>query len=84
MKLEEIRKEAIESEFNDLKSLSLKITELKNKGVSFLGCIAFVQINKNISLKEAQKLTLKLDAYSDSERRKFNDMYNLMLSEFKE
>lgn len=84
MKLEKIKKEAIESEFNDLKSLSLKITELKNKGVSFLGCIAFVQINKNISLKEAQKLTLKLDAYSDSERRKFNDMYNLMLSEFKE
>lgn len=84
MNLDEIKTEAVECEFKDLKSLSTKIIELKNKGVSFLGCVAFVKINKNISLKEAQILTLQLDAYSEEEKRKIDDMTQLMLSEFKE
>jgi len=84
MNLDEIKKEAIQFECNDLQSLSLKISELKNKGVAFLGCVAFVQVNQKISLKEARELTIKLEAYNDDEKRKIEEMNDVMLSEFKE
>jgi len=84
MKLEEIKNEATKSEFKDLKSLSIKVIELKAKGVSFLGCVAFVQANKKISLKDAQELTLGLDAYNKGEKKKIDGMIKLMLSEFEE
>ncbi|MFI1770325.1 hypothetical protein [Thalassobellus citreus] len=84
MNLEEIKSEATKSEFKDLKSLSDKIIELKAQGISFLGCVAFVQANKNISLKNAQKLTLALEAYNKGEKKKNDGMIKLMFSEFKE
>ncbi len=84
MSLEEIKKEAKQCKFDDVKSLSLKITELKNKGVSFLGCVAFVQINQNISLKEAQELTLTLEAYTKDEKKRIEEGIEVMLNDFKE
>ncbi len=84
MNLDEIKIEATKSEFKDLKSLSAKIIELKKKGISFLGCVAFIQANKKIPLKDAQKLTLELDAYNKDEKKKIDDMIKLMLSEFEE
>lgn len=84
MKLEEIKNEATKSEFKDLKSLSAKIIELKAKGVSFLGCVAFVQANKKIPLKDAQELALELDSYNKGEKKKIDGMIKLMLSEFEE
>ncbi|WP_298544974.1 hypothetical protein [uncultured Aquimarina sp.] len=84
MKLEEIKKEAKRCKCGDIPSLSSKITELKNKGVSFLGCVAFVQVNQKISLKEAQELTLQLQAYSKDEKRRIEEGIDIMLSDFKE
>ncbi len=66
------------------KSSPSKITELKKKGVSFLGCVAFVQLNKKLSLKDARELTLELDAYTKNEKKAINKMNNLMQSEFEE
>ncbi|MDH7447610.1 hypothetical protein [Aquimarina sp. 2201CG14-23] len=84
MNLEEIKKEAKRCKCDDIPSLSLKITELKNKGVSFLGCVAFVQVNQKISLKEAQELTVQLEAYTKDEKRKIEEGIDVMLSDFKE
>ena len=84
MNLEDIKKEAAQYKYDDLQSLSLKISELKNKGVAFLGCVAFVQVNQGISLKEARELTVKLDAYNEDEKKQIDASYQLMLSEFKE
>lgn len=84
MTLEDIKKEAAQYKYGDVQSLSLKITELKNKGVSFLGCVAFVQVNQNISLKEARELTLKLDSYTNEEKERIDYFHKLMLSEFNE
>ncbi|WP_103070115.1 hypothetical protein [Aquimarina sediminis] len=84
MNLDEIKKEAAQCKFEDLQSLSLKITELKDKGVSFLGCVAFVQVNQEISLKEARELIVKLEAYTEEEKRRIEEMHAVMLSEFKE
>lgn len=84
MNLDEIKKEAAQCKCDDIPSLSSKITELKNKGVSFLGCVAFVQVNQQITLKEARELTVKLDAYNEEEKKRIDEAYQLMLSEFKE
>ena len=84
MNLEDIKKEAAQHKFEDLKSLSLKIIELKNRGASFLRCVAFVQVNQGISLKEARDLTITLNAYTKEEKRKIEEMNDVMLSEFKE
>ncbi|EZH73426.1 hypothetical protein ATO12_15920 [Aquimarina atlantica] len=84
MKLEDIKKEAAQYKYNDISSLSSKIREFKNKGVSFLGCVAFVQVNQEISLNEARELTVKLDAYNEDEKKRIDAAYQLMLSEFKE
>ena len=84
MNLEEIKKEAIGYKSADLKSLSNKILELKNQGIAFLGCVYFVQINQAISLKEARALTLKLDVYSNGEKKVIDDMNQQMLSEYEE
>ncbi|MEW7280383.1 hypothetical protein ABW636_17465 [Aquimarina sp. 2201CG1-2-11] len=84
MTLEEIKKEAMQCKCDDIPSLSSKITELKNNGVTFLGCVAFVQVNQQITLKEAQKLTLQLEAYTKDEKRKIEEGIDVMLSDFKE
>jgi len=84
MKLEDIKKEAALCKCDDLKSLSIKVTELKNKGVTFLGCVAFVQTNQNIPLNGAVKLTLNLDVYSKEEKHKIKASINRMLNDFEE
>ncbi|WP_299435626.1 hypothetical protein [uncultured Aquimarina sp.] len=84
MNLEEIKKEATQCKFDDIASLSIKIAELKDKGVAFLGCVAFVQVNQSISLKEAQELTLMLEAYTKGEKRRIEEGIDVMLSDFKE
>jgi hypothetical protein len=62
MNLEDMKKEAAQHKLEDLRSLSLKISELKKQGASFLRCVAFVQLNQGVSLKEARELTVTLDA----------------------
>ncbi|GAA0718324.1 hypothetical protein GCM10009430_16280 [Aquimarina litoralis] len=84
MNLEDIKKEAAAYRYKDVKSLSEKVTELKNKGVSFLGCVAFVQTNQNIPLDKARELTVSLDTYNEEEKERIEAAYQLMLSEFKE
>lgn len=84
MNLEEIKKEAALHTYEDQHSLSLKIAELKTKGVSFLGCIAFVQVNQNLSLSESKDLLLQLDAYNESEKKKVNAMLDVMRNDFEQ
>ena len=84
MTLEEIKKEAARCKCDDISSLSSKITALKNIGVTFLGCVSFVQVNQQITLKEAQKLTLQLEAYTKDEKRKIEEVIDVMLSELNE
>ena len=84
MNLEDIKKEAVQYRFKDVKSLSEKVAELKSKGVSFLGCVAFVQTNQNIPLDKARELTANLDAYNEEEKERIEAAYQLMLSEFEE
>ena len=62
MNLEDMKKEAAQHKLEDSRSLSLKISELKKQGASFLRCVAFVQLNQGVSLKEARELTVALDA----------------------
>lgn len=57
---------------------------MKNKGVSFLGCVAFVQHHKGISLKEARDLILQLEAYNQGEKEEIDYFHKLMMSEFEE
>lgn len=80
----EISKEANEHKYHDMESLSKQVMELKNKGVSFLGCVEFVQHNQKVLLLEARELLLKLKVYSQDEKTNIAKMHNLMLSEFKE
>lgn len=84
MKIEDIKKEAAAYRFKDVKSLSEKVSELKNEGVSFLGCVAFVQTNQNIPLNKARELTVSLDSYNEEEKERLEAAYQLMLSEFEE
>ncbi|MBW1294157.1 hypothetical protein [Aquimarina litoralis] len=84
MKIEDIKKEAAAYRYKDVKSLSEKVSELKNKGVSFLGCIAFVQTNQNIPLDKARELTMSLDAYNEEEKKRIDTAFQLMLSELQE
>ena len=46
--------------------------------------MAFVQVNQQITLKEAQKLTLQLEAYTKDEKRKIEEGFDVMLSELNE
>ncbi len=84
MELEEIKREALEFKACDVKELSDKVLELKNKGVSFLGCVAFVQTNQKLTLSEARTMTLDLESWTDNDKKEI-DFYNrLMISEFNE
>ncbi len=85
MTLEDIKKDAAEFQSDGPNSLSDKIVELKERGVSFLGCIAFVQTHKALATpKEARDFLLKLDAYTVDEKKKIDVMHQIMLSEFEE
>jgi len=84
MTIDELKIEAVKHKYKDVASLSAKVLELKNKGISFLGCVAFVQANQNIPLDKARELTVKLDAYSKGEKEKIEAAYRLMLSDFEE
>jgi len=84
MKIEDIKKEAAKQKYETAEQLSVKVAALKNNGLSFLGCVAFVQANQNISLQKAKELTMELDAYNEEEKERIEGFYRLMLSEFEE
>jgi intein-encoded DNA endonuclease-like protein len=84
MELNEINREALEFGTQDIQELSNKILELKNKGVSFLGCVAFVQTSQKLTLSEAREMTLKLDCWTENDRNSTDFYHKLMMSEFDE
>ena len=84
MTIAEIKKAALSSKILNKQELSDKIRELKDSGVSYLGCFAFTQHNQQISTLEAKNLTLELEAFTDEEKAEDNGYHNLMLEDFKE
>lgn len=84
MTINEIKIAAHIFKANNIQELSDKIRELKDNGLSFLGCIAFVQHNQGISLLEARKKTLELNAWTEDEKAEYIACYNLMMSEFQD
>ena len=83
MDLEKIKQKALELEKLDDFELNNKVLELKNLGVDFLGCIAFVQTNQEITLSEARTKTLELDCRTQNDKEEIDFYHKLMLSEFK-
>lgn len=84
MKLDEIRQAAVAIEFLSIAALSDKIMELKDKGVPFLGCVAFVQANQQLTLSEARTMTLSLDCWTEKEKEAIHLQHRLMMSEYEE
>jgi len=84
MNLEEIKNEARELQPLNQQELNDKVLELKNKAVPFLGCVVFVQINQNLSLGDARKQTLALNAWTKEEKDKIDYYNKLMMSELDE
>lgn len=80
MELDKLKHRAKELGILNSVELNSNVQELKNSGVSFLGCVAFVQINQNISLSDARTKTLELDCWTKKE--KIDYYHKLMLSEF--
>lgn len=84
MKLAEIKQKALELKTLNSIELNNNVLELKNAGVSFLGCVAFVQVNQNISLLEARTKTLELDCWTKKDKEEIDFYHNQMLSEFED
>lgn len=84
MTITEIKEAALTCGVLNQQELSKKIRELKDSGISYLGCFAFTQHNQQISTLEAKNLTLKLDAFTEKEKAEYNGYHNLMMDEFKE
>ncbi|MDP8051404.1 hypothetical protein QJU23_03060 [Pasteurella atlantica] len=85
MKLEEIKKKAIELGKLDKKELNKYVATLfDQKNVSFLGCIEFVRINQGMSLFNAKKLFFELDFLTDDKKRQLTSSLEIMKSEYKE
>ena len=84
MTLEEIKQEALLFQPIDEEELANKVLDLKNKGVSFLGCVAFVQLNQNITLVEAREKTLALKSWSTPEKASIEASLKLMMSEYEQ
>lgn len=84
MELQKIKQKALEFEKLDNFELNNNVLELKNLGVGFLGCIAFVQTNQNITLSEARTKTLELDCWTQKDKEEIDFYQKLMLSEFKD
>lgn len=84
MELKEIKQKALELKTLNRIELNKNVSELKNAGVSFLGCVAFVQFNQNISLFEARKETLELDCWTKKDKEEIDFYNNQMLSEFED
>lgn len=68
MTITEIKEAALTCGVLNQQELSKKIRELKDSGISYLGCFAFTQHNQQISTLEAKNLTLKLDAFTEKEK----------------
>lgn len=84
MTIAEIKETALTCRVLNQQELSKKIRELKDSGISFLGCFAFTQHNQQISTLEARNLTLELDAFTDQEKAEYNGYRHLMMEDFKE
>lgn len=82
MELEDIKQKALELKNLDNTTLNNQVSELKNAGVSFLGCVAFVQANQDISLSEARTKTLELNCWTTKENEEIDYYHKLMLGEF--
>ena len=63
--IDRIKSEAREFSAESEKHLEEKITQLSKDGMSFLGCTAFIQENKNISLAEAHDIALAMSVFKD-------------------
>lgn len=84
MNINEIKEAALTCGVLNQQELTKKIRELKDSGLSYLGCFAFTQHNQQISTLEAKNLTLELDAFTDEEKAEYNGFHNLMMDDFKE
>ncbi len=84
MELDEIKREALGFKAYNVKELSNKVLELKNKGVSFLGCVAFVQTNQKLTLSEARTMTLNLESWTDNDKKEIDIYHRLMMSDFED
>lgn len=84
MDIEEIKNKARLFKPSSVEELSDKVLELKNKGVSFLACVAFVQANKGLTLAEAREFTYNLPVWTPEEKSRINYAYKLMMSEFED
>ncbi|WP_347216490.1 hypothetical protein [Chryseobacterium sp.] len=84
MTIAEIKEAALTCGVLNQQELSKKIRELKDNGISYLGCFAFTQHNQHISTLEAKNLTLELNAFTEEEKAEYNGYHNLMMDDFKE
>jgi hypothetical protein len=84
MTLEEIKREAQHFHAATTDDMRTKVQALKSVGVPFLGCVAFVQVNQNLSLADARKQTLALDVWTSDEKDKIETQHTVMLREFSE
>ncbi|MDR6919174.1 MULTISPECIES: hypothetical protein [Chryseobacterium] len=84
MKLDDIKQEALLFKARNISELSDKIKELKDKEVSFLGLVYFIQHNQQLSLSEARKKTLELDLWTENEKAEIEGYHDLMMREFQE
>ncbi|MEJ5105719.1 hypothetical protein [Chryseobacterium sp. MYb328] len=84
MTIAEIKEAALSCGVLNQQELSKKIRELKDGGISYLGCFAFTQHNQRIFTLEAKNLTLELDAFTEEEKAEYNEYHNFMMDDFKE
>ncbi|OAM26615.1 MULTISPECIES: hypothetical protein [Eikenella] len=84
MPIAEIKRRAAALPPLDNAALAAEIQRLKQRGTAFLGCIAFVQANRRISLNEAKRLTLSLPAFSTEEKAAFEQACQIMQAEFEQ
>lgn len=81
MKIEEIKlKAGLLPNLSD-QDLENELLALRNNGVSFLGCVAFVQSNLQMDLTSARRKVLDLRVFSPAEKTQIEDMYQMMLVE---
>ncbi len=82
MNINQIRETALAFKPQNKHELSRKIKELKDNGIPFWGCVAFLQHNQKVFLSEARKQTLELDVWGQKEKDSINESDLVMMSDF--
>ncbi len=82
MELDKLKHKAKELGILNSVELNSNVQELKSSGISFLGCVAFVQTNQNLTLSEALTRTLELECWTKNDKERFNSSIRLMMGEF--